>query len=589
MTFGQAVTIIIAALSLMFGANAAHAQAAGLPRKTNTELQQACDSGNPIACDELGMRHLRGDGTAKDSKKAAALFERACDGGDAQGCFNLGESYGFGDGVTKSAAQAVSFYQRACDGSEPLGCAQLAIIYAGSLGVPKDHTKTAIYADRACTLKNQLGCALLGLVYAEGVAGYAKDTNRAEKLLDDACWKDAKFSEKPDAGSRVACPALVKLTGEPACVTHTIAAADASGVEIRRHCYDEKQGWATTVKQDAPVATVAAPPVDQLSRANIAVNAGNAAYAAKDYTTAAARYAEGCDYGSVSACGVLGEMYVNGTGVSRNGARAAAPLAKACDGGITASCGKLGVLFDSGNGVSVNKARAFALFNGACSRSDMSSCYNLGRLYESGQGAALNVAQAAALYQRACNAKVAEGCTSVGRFFADGIFYPRNEEQAKTLLTRACLYGDSEGCNKQRMLAEDRVRKQQQAAIDLQVSRERQNGKSLKGQSVLAKTARDCLSQRWAEYEKGSVVTYDGPDEVSHRQKDGFSQGVDNFFRDMWNGGRPITVTNYCSKPVKIFTTHCSNGGLCETVMMPGNSENIYGSTKISKVEWSRQ
>ncbi len=185
---------------------------------------------------------------------------------------------------------------------------------------------------------------------------------------------------------------------------------------------------------------------DQAVSSDAAVNAGNAAYARRDFAAAAAQYASACDAGNASACGALGGMYLKGEGVRANGARAAGPLAKACDAGIAASCGSLGVLYDSGNGVSVNKVRAFTLFNGACSRSDMPSCYNLGRLYESGQGAAPNVAQAAALYQRACTAGIADGCSSVGSMYVNGVHFAQSDSQAASFFNLACSRGSQTGC-----------------------------------------------------------------------------------------------------------------------------------------------
>jgi TPR repeat protein len=325
-------------------------------------LEQGCSAGNAAECDILGMRHLRGDGTAKDPKKAATYFQRACDRGDAPGCFNIAESHRYGDGVPKDPAKAAGLYQRACDGREREGCAELSLLYALGEGIEKSETEAALYADRACALDSVLGCAILGAVYAEGGDGYPKDVKRAEGLLFDACHKGTKYTEKPDQAARLACPAYTKLTGKPACYTKTIAAADASGVEVRRHCFDAQAGWVTTVTQNAaPTAAKAAPAPVAPPPTSVALNAGNAAYARKDYAAAAAQFAKACDGGSVEGCGMLGEMYATGQGVTANGKIDARLLAKACDKRIAKSCLALSALFESGTGITRYAEKALAI------------------------------------------------------------------------------------------------------------------------------------------------------------------------------------------------------------------------------------
>jgi len=414
---------------------------------TIAKLEQGCSAGNAADCDELGMRHLRGDGTAEDPKKATSYFQRACDRGDARGCFNLGDSYQFGDGVPKDPAKAAAFYLRACDGREKRGCSELALSYLSGNGVERSEAKAALYADRSCTLNSPFGCAILGMAYADGVEGYPQDLAKAKDLLSDACHQKVDYTKKPDEAARLACPALAKVTGEPACFTMNWAAADASGVRIERHCFDAEAGWVTTVTQKAaPPAAAAAPPAPP--PASTALNAGNAAYARKDYATAAVQFAKACDAGAVEACGSLGEMYATGQGVKANGKLAAPTLAKACDGGIAKACGTLGTLFDAGNGVSNNKERAFALFGSACAKSDMTACYHQGRLYESGAGVGggRNLELAAANYQKSCDAGIADACAGLGNMYQTGVYFSQNDGKALSFFRLACTKSGSSGC-----------------------------------------------------------------------------------------------------------------------------------------------
>ncbi|WP_298285678.1 tetratricopeptide repeat protein [Novosphingobium sp.] len=465
--------VLLAAIGLWFGMGpgSANAQSAGsFEIRTIAQLEQACLGGDAVDCDELGMRHLRGDGTAKDPKNATSYFQRACDRGDAPGCFNLGESYQFGDGVPKDPANAAVFYLRACDGREKKGCSELALSYRSGNGVERNDAKAALYADRSCALKSPLGCAILGMVYADGVEGYPQNLEKAKDLLWGACHEKVNYTKKPDEAAQLACPALAKVTGEPACMTLSVFGSPTG--EVRRHCFDAEAGWVTTVTQnkqddtdlarvnaaldevDRQRAAQAAAPSAPAAPATSALDAGNAAYARKDYAAAAGRFAKACDAGSVAACGRLGEMYASGQGVAANGKIAAPMLAKACDTGIATACGALGGLYDRGNGVTVNKALAFRLYDSACNRSVIASCHDLGRLYESGEGtgSGSNTARSEALYKRGCEANFVLSCYSLGSLFFSGGYSADGNSKAINWYKVACAKGYKPGCDQAQLL-----------------------------------------------------------------------------------------------------------------------------------------
>lgn len=386
---------------------------------TSEELQKRCDGGNAIACDDLGIRYLKGEVVAKDLKKSATLFQRACDGGDAVGCYDMAESYRFGDGVAKDSAQAATFYQRGCDGKNANSCAELALLYDNGDGVKQDDGKAALYADRSCDGGSSLGCTLLAAVYAKGTTGYPKDMALAESLLGAHCAD----------GYEPACKLYEKLTGQK------LGGDEAMG-----------PGEEPAALNNSPTMP------DQKAAGDSALYTGITALVGKDFTTAANKFAEACDFNNVLGCGQLGDMYLAGNGLPRSGARAAPLLARACDGAVTTSCEKLGQIYDNGDGVAVNKARAFTLYDGACSQSVVSACYNLGRLYESGQGTIANVAQAATLYQQACNTGFADACLGIGSMYANGVHFAKNEGQALAYYKSACTKGGVAGCQKSTQL-----------------------------------------------------------------------------------------------------------------------------------------
>src|SRR5690349_8825036 len=52
-------------------------------------LESACNGGDSVACNDLGVSYEHGYSVQPDSQQAAALFERACEGGVADACNNL--------------------------------------------------------------------------------------------------------------------------------------------------------------------------------------------------------------------------------------------------------------------------------------------------------------------------------------------------------------------------------------------------------------------------------------------------------------------------------------------------------------------
>jgi len=50
--------------------------------------QQACDRGDMLGCNELGVRYGTGEGMTQNLARAATLYQQACDGGEMWGCVN---------------------------------------------------------------------------------------------------------------------------------------------------------------------------------------------------------------------------------------------------------------------------------------------------------------------------------------------------------------------------------------------------------------------------------------------------------------------------------------------------------------------
>ena len=87
--------------------------------------QQACDGGDMLGCDLLGLMYRDAVDVTQNLARAATLFQQACDGEMMQSCDRLGVMYANGVGVTQDVARSLSLFQKACDGAEMQGCNNL--------------------------------------------------------------------------------------------------------------------------------------------------------------------------------------------------------------------------------------------------------------------------------------------------------------------------------------------------------------------------------------------------------------------------------------------------------------------------------
>ena len=68
-------------------ANVAHQGVLKNDSKVVHPYKKACDSGDILACAELGTMYMYGrGGVQKNDSKAIELFKKACDGGDSLAC-----------------------------------------------------------------------------------------------------------------------------------------------------------------------------------------------------------------------------------------------------------------------------------------------------------------------------------------------------------------------------------------------------------------------------------------------------------------------------------------------------------------------
>ena len=162
---------------------------------------------SPEAAYRLGIRHLNGDGVAKDERRAAELLESAAERGHVVAQYILGITHARQDLPAYDPARAVTWLGRAGEGGHPLAANALAAIYAEGRGVAKEPAWAAVWYRRAAERGHADSAFALGLIYVAG-SGVRRDIAEAHRWLGAA----ERANQREARRYRMALEA--KMTGE---------------------------------------------------------------------------------------------------------------------------------------------------------------------------------------------------------------------------------------------------------------------------------------------------------------------------------------------------------------------------------------
>jgi TPR repeat protein len=176
--------LTFASLAINLPAHAAD-ENIGTARKS-AQLQQSCNSGDALDCDQLGANYLFGDGVAQNSKAAEFYLKRACDRSIWISCTTLAVMYDTGDGVEQNSALAAKLDDDACNGGNGVGCFNLANKYRIGDGVKRSMGLAAQLFEYACQDGTMRGCHNLAVQYDRG-DGVVQNNALAEQLFAKAC------------------------------------------------------------------------------------------------------------------------------------------------------------------------------------------------------------------------------------------------------------------------------------------------------------------------------------------------------------------------------------------------------------------
>ena len=127
----------------------------------------------------------------------------------------------------------------------------------------------------------------------------------------------------------------------------------------------------------------------------------DAAFAQKDYATAAPLYRQLADSGRAAAMTILGWMYTIGQGETQDDAQAIAWYRKGAEGGNREAMTQLGFMYQNGRGVAQDDSQAVDWYRQAAEKGEPMGMTALGFMYENGRGVARDNSQAVDWYGRA--------------------------------------------------------------------------------------------------------------------------------------------------------------------------------------------
>lgn len=248
--------------------------------------------------------YRKGQGVARDPRRAMDLYKEAAEKGLVVAMANVGDMYLEGDGVKRDADEAARWYARSAAGGLSLGMFKLAHLYERGEGVERDPARARMLIERAA--RNGFGPAQdklkqMGLPAAVDTSGPAAQTSgdaRSNQTGEERTGR--RMAPISDTGEIV--DPFRGSTSEP---LPSSGSAVAKGLTVT--------DTATTLPPADPAALQALPAQDAAM-----VEAGQNAYAAGRHADALRIWKVPADRGVAEAQYRLGFLHETGKGTRQD-------------------------------------------------------------------------------------------------------------------------------------------------------------------------------------------------------------------------------------------------------------------------------
>jgi len=165
-------------------------------------FERAAAAGSQNASLELSGQLLRGDGIAKDAKRALALREAAAKAGYTPAMNLLCADYRDGrEGLPVDLATSLEYARRSANLGDSWGLTEMGDIYRLGRGVAANETLAFQYYQKGADKGDMRALNAIGMAYLNGMGNYPKDTAKASSFF-------AKVAEQGNANAMISLASL---------------------------------------------------------------------------------------------------------------------------------------------------------------------------------------------------------------------------------------------------------------------------------------------------------------------------------------------------------------------------------------------
>lgn len=178
-----------------------------------------------------------------------------------------------------------------------------------------------------------------------------------------------------------------------------------------------KKLLASALMAFASAASLAEPPL-----ADNELLEGANSYQNKDYIKAKERFENAASHGSIKAEVMLGTMYAEGVGVTKDNQQAMVWFRKAAERNDADAQNMMGYLFINGNGVIQDYKQALFWYHKSADSGNAEGQFRLGSMYMAGLGVNKDENAAVELWKKSAENGNANACLMMGAIYFDGSY-----------------------------------------------------------------------------------------------------------------------------------------------------------------------
>jgi uncharacterized protein len=143
------------------------------------DLAASAASGDAAAQFQLGRAYYRGEGVAKDEKKALEWVEKSADQGNPDAITSMGFFHAQGIAVPMDEGKAVTWFRKGAEAGSPQSQLNLGLMLRQGKTIERNHEESVKWLDRAASSGDRDAIKTVGQLYFLGDALMMPDREKA--------------------------------------------------------------------------------------------------------------------------------------------------------------------------------------------------------------------------------------------------------------------------------------------------------------------------------------------------------------------------------------------------------------------------